>query len=199
ERCGLGTVGARLIGNLSKGYQQRVGIAQAIIHTPAVVILDEPTVGLDPIQIREIRDLIQELGKEHSVILSTHILPEVQAICNRVLMIHRGEQVLYGTMDEVTRDARMQGLTAAFRHPPAAAELAAIPGVAEVQSVGDGRLRLSLEPGADPTEALVARAVERHWGLCELIPERASLEQLFVDLVYRDQEARPVPAPTEAA
>ena len=93
ERCGLTEVSHRLIGNLSKGYQQRVGIAQAIIHTPAVVILDEPTVGLDPIQIREIRALIRELGKEHGIILSTHILPEVQAVCNRVQIIHQGRLV----------------------------------------------------------------------------------------------------------
>jgi ABC-2 type transport system ATP-binding protein len=93
QRCGLGDVGARLIGNLSKGYQQRVGIAQAIIHSPAVVILDEPTVGLDPIQIREIRSLIRELGNDHGIILSTHILPEVQATCNRVQIIHHGQLV----------------------------------------------------------------------------------------------------------
>ena len=93
ERCGLGEVRQRLIKNLSKGYQQRVGIAQAIIHTPAVVILDEPTVGLDPIQILEIRSLIRELGEDHGIILSTHILPEVQGTCNQVQIIHQGQLV----------------------------------------------------------------------------------------------------------
>ena len=94
ERCGLQDTGRRLIGNLSKGFQQRVGIAQAIIHLPPVVILDEPTVGLDPIQIREIRALIRELGREHGVILSTHILPEVQTTCDHVQIINKGELVL---------------------------------------------------------------------------------------------------------
>lgn len=101
ERCGLQVVGKRLIGNLSKGFRQRVGIAQAILHNPAVVILDEPTVGLDPIQIREIRSLIRELGKDHGIILSTHILPEVQAVCDRVQILNRGKTVFNGTLDGV--------------------------------------------------------------------------------------------------
>lgn len=101
ERCGLQDVSKRLIGNLSKGFRQRVGIAQAILHNPAVVILDEPTVGLDPIQIREIRRLIRELGKEHGIILSTHILPEVQAVCDRVQILNRGKTVFNDTLEGV--------------------------------------------------------------------------------------------------
>jgi len=101
ERCGLQDVSKRLIGNLSKGFRQRVGIAQAILHNPAVVILDEPTVGLDPIQIREIRSLIRELGKEHGIILSTHILPEVQAVCDRVQILNRGKTVFNDTLEGV--------------------------------------------------------------------------------------------------
>jgi ABC-2 type transport system ATP-binding protein len=101
ERCSLDSVQNRLIANLSKGYKQRVGIAQAILHSPAVVILDEPTVGLDPLQIREIRKLIRELGKEHSVILSTHILPEVQAVCDRVQILNRGRTVFNDSLDGV--------------------------------------------------------------------------------------------------
>lgn len=101
ERCGLQEVGKRLIGNLSKGFRQRVGIAQAILHNPAVVILDEPTVGLDPIQIREIRRLIRELGQEHGIILSTHILPEVQAVCDRVQILNRGKTVFNDSLQGV--------------------------------------------------------------------------------------------------
>ncbi|WGZ95341.1 MAG: ABC transporter ATP-binding protein [Candidatus Thiothrix putei] len=101
ERCGLQAVSKRLIGNLSKGFRQRVGIAQAILHNPAVVILDEPTVGLDPIQIREIRRLIRELGQDHGIILSTHILPEVQAVCDRVQILNQGKTVFNGTLDGV--------------------------------------------------------------------------------------------------
>lgn len=101
QRCGLTSVAKRLIGNLSKGYRQRVGIAQAILHNPAVVILDEPTVGLDPIQIREIRHLIRELGQEHGIILSTHILPEVQAVCDRVQILNRGKTVFNNTLQGI--------------------------------------------------------------------------------------------------
>lgn len=102
ERCSLNEVQNRLIANLSKGYKQRVGIAQAILHNPAVVILDEPTVGLDPLQIREIRKLIRELGQEHSVILSTHILPEVQAVCDRVQILNRGRTVFNDSLKGIT-------------------------------------------------------------------------------------------------
>jgi ABC-2 type transport system ATP-binding protein len=101
QRCGLNEAGKRLIGSLSKGYQQRVGIAQAIVHNPRVVILDEPTVGLDPIQIREIRSLIRELGGEHSVILSTHILPEVESVCDRIQIMNQGKLVFGGDMSEL--------------------------------------------------------------------------------------------------
>lgn len=104
ERCGLAEVGGRLIGNLSKGFQQRVGIAQAIVHNPRVVILDEPTVGLDPIQIREIRNLIRELGGTHSVILSTHILPEVESICDRIQIMHRGQMVFSGNFAQLKQN-----------------------------------------------------------------------------------------------
>jgi ABC-2 type transport system ATP-binding protein len=100
ERCGLTEVNKRLIGNLSKGFQQRVGIAQAIIHKPEIIILDEPTVGLDPLQITQIRSLIQDLSQEHGIILSTHILPEVQAICDRVQILNKGRTVFNGAVKE---------------------------------------------------------------------------------------------------
>ena len=100
ERCSLNDVYHRLIGNLSKGFQQRVGIAQAILHEPAIIILDEPTVGLDPIQIREIRALIRQLGESHGVILSTHILPEVQSVCDRVQILNRGKTVFNGELSD---------------------------------------------------------------------------------------------------
>ncbi|MBZ0104598.1 MAG: ABC transporter ATP-binding protein [Sulfuricella denitrificans] len=103
QRCDLTGVSKRLIGNLSKGYRQRVGIAQAIIHSPAVVILDEPTAGLDPLQIREIRALIAELGRSHSVILSTHFLPEAEALCNRVLILRRGRTVFSGQVSDLLK------------------------------------------------------------------------------------------------
>ena len=188
ERCGLGEVGGRLINNLSKGYQQRVGIAQAIIHSPDVVILDEPTVGLDPIQIREIRKLIRELGGEHSVILSTHILPEVQATCDRVQIINRGELVMSESIEGLALRMQTSGLFVALRNPPAIENLNAIEGVIGVEPLEKGHFRISHDPEHNPAEALVARAVADNWGLYELIPERISLEDVFVNLTTTEQE-----------
>lgn len=186
QRCGLTEVGRRLIGNLSKGFQQRVGIAQAIIHSPALVILDEPTVGLDPIQIREIRALIRELAGEHSVILSTHILPEVQAICDRVQIIHKGELVLSDTIEGLQRRMQASSLLAAFHRPPAGHELESLAGVQTVEPLPDGRVRIHYHPQHNPAEALVQQSVSRQWGLYELIPERMSLEQIFVDIIHTE-------------
>ncbi|MFZ5493614.1 MAG: ABC transporter ATP-binding protein [Pseudomonadota bacterium] len=181
-RCGLQDVGRRLIGNVSKGYQQRVGIAQAIIHNPAVVILDEPTVGLDPIQIQEIRALIRELGQAHSVILSTHILSEVQAICSHVQIIRRGELVLKAGIDELATHLTGAHLEIALRRPPDAASITAVAGVAAAHAVGEGRWLISFEAGAEPTDALVRAAVAGDWGLHELTRPRLSLEEVFLEL-----------------
>jgi ABC-2 type transport system ATP-binding protein len=187
QRCGLGEVGRRLIGNLSKGFQQRVGIAQAIIHSPRVVILDEPTVGLDPIQIREIRTLIRELGQGHSVILSTHILPEVQAVCDRVQIIHQGRLVYASGLADLTSGLHDASLIAAFVQIPTPATLKALPGVSAVEALGDGRYRIRHTPGASPAPHIAELAVNHGWGLLELVPERVDLEQLFVHLTCGDE------------
>jgi ABC-2 type transport system ATP-binding protein len=189
EKCGLTEVGRRLIGNLSKGYQQRVGIAQAIIHLPALVILDEPTVGLDPIQIREIRALIKELGRDHGVILSTHILPEVQAVCDRVQIINKGELVLDETIAGLARHMKAASVTVAFRRAPAPEALAAIAGVTAVRAERDGRLHLFHEPARNPTEEIIRLAQQHDWGLYEIRPGRLSLEQVFVELVTDEPAA----------
>ena len=189
DRCGLGTVGTRLIANLSKGFQQRVGLAQAIIHMPRVLVLDEPTVGLDPIQIREIRDLIRMLGKDRCVILSTHILSEVEAVCDHVQIINRGRLVLSDTIDGVRQRIRSHSLFLAFRTPPDRAVLEALPGVQEVRSASDGRIQLFYEPDRDPTEQVLKLAAEHGWGLQEVTPTRGSLEELFVELTATGQIA----------
>lgn len=186
EKCGLTEVGTRLIGNLSKGFQQRVGIAQAIIHLPALVILDEPTVGLDPIQIREIRTLIRELGKEHGVILSTHILPEVQATCDHVQIIHQGELVLSDSIAGLTHRMTSAVLAVRFHRRFDAEAIIALPGVQKVETDADGRVRVFVEAGQDPAERVVQLAVERNWGLYEIAPVRASLEQIFVELTTQE-------------
>ena len=182
HRCGLADVGRRLTGNLSKGYQQRVGIAQAIIHAPAVVILDEPTVGLDPIQIREIRALIRELGGDHSVILSTHILPEVQSVCDRVLIIHEGRLVLNERVEDLALGLAEPALRVGLRRAPAVEALRQLPGVLRVAPGEDGRFFLAYREGEDPTDRLVADAVAGGWGLFELAPQRRTLEEVFVQL-----------------
>jgi ABC-2 type transport system ATP-binding protein len=182
ERCGLQDTGRRLIGNLSKGYQQRVGIAQAIIHLPPVVILDEPTVGLDPIQIREIRALIRELGREHGVILSTHILPEVQSTCDHVQIINQGELVLNESIEGLEHHMKSASITIAFRHPPAIETLQQLKGVKTVQAKMDGRMHVFHEIGQNPTDDILRMAVEKNWGLYEIRPGRLSLEQLFLEL-----------------
>jgi ABC-2 type transport system ATP-binding protein len=186
--CGLSDVGHRLIGNLSKGYQQRVGLAQAIIHRPPVIVLDEPTVGLDPIQIREIRSLITELGRSHSVILSSHILPEIQAVCGRVMIINRG-RVVY---DESVQPegARAASVTCAFRRAPEQSSLAGVAGVAGVSNLGEGRFRIECADGADPREAIAAAAVAKDWGLIELRAQAKTLEDIFVELTaFETKEA----------
>jgi ABC-2 type transport system ATP-binding protein len=182
QRCGIADVGRKLIGSLSKGYQQRVGIAQAIVHEPDVVILDEPTVGLDPNQIREIRALVRELGGAHSVILSTHILPEVEAICDRVQIMHHGNIVYSDTISALKAFHSGRTVLLGLRNPPAEAEIAAIPGVTRVERVSDTTFRLQLMAERDPSDQLVARAGEKNWGLYQLAPAQTSLEDVFVNL-----------------
>ena len=182
QRCGLKDVGRRLLKNLSKGYRQRVGIAQAIIHTPAVIILDEPTSGLDPIQIREIRDLIRELGEDHSVILSTHILPEVQTVCNRVLIINNGQLVLDQHLGKLENESSEKFIRLGFRQPPAAETLMAINGVKSVEPVSAQRFLISLDPASDALDAIMQRSVNSCWGLFEIMPDTDSLEEIFMRL-----------------
>ncbi len=188
RRCGIDDVGGRLIGTLSKGYQQRVGIAQAIVHEPDVVILDEPTVGLDPHQVREMRTLIRELRDRHSIILSTHILPEVEAVCDRVEIMHLGAIVYSDTIEVLRRFRGRQALRVGLRRAPPLEQIAQLPGVASAETVGDFVHVLPAD-GEDPVDAIVRVSVERDWGLHYLAPEAASLEDVFVQLTTTEQQA----------
>ncbi len=179
EQCGLADSGRRLIGHLSKGYQQRVGIAQALVHRPALVVLDEPTSGLDPNQIRDIRALIRGLGREHGVLLSTHILPEVEMVCDRVAVMNRGRLVFSDDLERLRE--RADGLRIRLRQPPALEELERLPGVGAVEPLGDGRFQLQLEAEADAA-VIAERAIRNGWILDELAPQRRDLEQIFVEL-----------------
>jgi len=185
QLCGLEDVGRRLIGNLSKGYQQRVGIAQAIVHDPQVVILDEPTVGLDPIQIREIRTLIRTLGSQHSVILSTHILSEVQATCDRVQIIRAGE-LIYSAATESLNQGHESSVRLALRKTVPLEALSSVAGVDHVEALDAGRFRVFFTPDTN-ADALVATAAQQEWGLYELIPEQQSLEDLFIELTHNEE------------
>ena len=182
ERCGLTEVGKRLINNLSKGYQQRVGIAQAIIHNPAIVVLDEPTVGLDPIQIKEIRSLIRELAKDHGVILSTHILPEVQMTCDRVQIINHGQLVYSDDINHLHQRMRSNSLILGLNHAPAEAELKSLNFINEVEVLSNSRFRLSHAIEKSPAENIAQIAADKNWGLFEIRPEQKTLEQVFVEL-----------------
>jgi ABC-2 type transport system ATP-binding protein len=195
QRCMLGEVSRQVIGTLSKGYRQRVGLAGALIHQPPVLILDEPTVGLDPNQIIKIRELITELGQEHTVVLSTHILPEVEQVCERVFIIDRGRIVADGAPDELR--SRLVGnptllVELAGSNGNAVEALTALTGVIEVETRPDGLYKVAYSADSDPREAIFHLAVEKGWVLKTLSQEKASLEDVFVRLTTRDEAPAPV-------
>lgn len=187
ERCGLSHMSKRLIENLSNGYQQRVGIAQAIIHSPMVVILDEPTVGLDPIQIRDIRALIREIGSTHSVIISTHILPEVEMVCDHVQIIDKGKLVFNGPIDVLKKQRMGNKLLVGFKQLHDVNALRQIAGVTEVTALDSGMVRVEFAPDASPAERIVQTAVQQGWGLYQIAPDQTSLEDVFVQLTFQEQ------------
>jgi len=190
ERCGLGHMSKRLIENLSNGYQQRVGIAQAIIHNPMVVILDEPTVGLDPIQIRDIRALIREVGGEHSVIISTHILPEVEMICDHVQIIDKGKLVFNGSIDVLKKQRVGNKLLIGMHTPPSVSEILSIAGITDAEVLPSGLIRVRFAENTAPAEAIVQAAVQNNWGLHQIAPDQTSLEDVFMQLTYQEQSVQ---------
>ena len=200
DRCLLGEVRRQVIGTLSKGFRQRVGLAAAILHDPRVLVLDEPTVGLDPKQIIAIRELIRELGREHTLLVSTHILPEVELLCRRVLIIDRGRIVAHGTPAELREQWHgALGVTVELERAVEGAgeSLAALPGVDGVRAESeDGRrFALACAKGSDPRAEVFRLAAARGWTLVELSAARASLEDVFVRLTTHDAgEAPAVPA-----
>jgi len=188
ERCGLIEVANRLIANLSKGFQQRIGIAQAILHNPQVIVLDEPTVGLDPIQIREIRALIRELGQAHGVILSTHILTEVQESCTHVQIIHQGQLVLNETIAGLNRQMNTGTLEVVTRLAPDIKSLLAIPAVCSIESLAENKIRIHHTTDASPAESIAERIIDGGWGLLELTPVKKSIEDIFIALTREHQQ-----------
>jgi ABC-2 type transport system ATP-binding protein len=203
-RCGLGDVAGKLVGELSKGFRQRLGLAQAILHDPDILILDEPTSGLDPNQIVEIRSLIKELGKEKTVILSTHILPEVQATCTRILIISGGKLVADDTPEALRAREKGSRYRVVVESNGTAQDairdkLAGIGGVARCEKLASeaGAHAFALDAGgsADLRRTIFRAAVDNQWPLLELVRESVSLEEVFRNLTTRDdarpEEARP--------
>ncbi len=184
--CGLNAEKHKKIGELSKGFRQRVGLAQAMIHDPEILILDEPTTGLDPNQIVEIRELIKRIGRSKTVILSTHILPEVEATCDRILIINKGQIVADGTADTLRKQASSNVITrlqitgadlAIVRD-----ELSKIPGAKTVQILDLDTNRIEVESDHNIAEILFRTAVKHHWIISEMIPVETKLEDIFRDL-----------------
>jgi ABC-2 type transport system ATP-binding protein len=192
ERCGLGEVIGRQVRHLSKGYRQRVGLAQAIIHEPDLLILDEPTVGLDPRQVVEIRAIVRDLGEDRTVFLCSHILPEVRATCGRVLIINRGRLVAEGALEELEREGSTR-LRLVLSEPPEdlKSSLMRLPGVEEVEpEEGEGRgFTVTTDGSSETRVSLAAHVVQGGWGLEELSPIRASLEEVFLRSVMRDEDS----------
>lgn len=197
ERAALADVAETVVAHLSKGYRQRLGLADALVASPPLLILDEPTAGLDPNQIRDVRSLIRELGAEHTILLSTHILSEVEATCDRALVIHRGRLVAEGSLEQLSLQGRAKRITLRVRDPEgksrAIAEgLEAVTRVELEPEEGGGVARLSLEVTGDPVtlaERLVERLVHASIGVSALETARASLEEVFASLTRDTPEA----------
>jgi ABC-2 type transport system ATP-binding protein len=192
ELCGLKDVENRIISTLSKGYRQRVGLADALVHEPDLLILDEPTIGLDPNQIRQVRELIKNLGKHHTILLSTHILPEVEATCTRVIIINRGRIEASDTPDNLRRQLRGAGgirLEAKTGSDDGVAELQKITGVKDVTVEEDGEWRRFLvraDANADLREEVYRLTADRKWRVRELTQRGATLEDVFVEMTHAD-------------
>lgn len=186
EQCNITHFRRRLIRNLSGGYQQRVGIAQSIIHKPTLVVLDEPTNGLDPNQILDVRRLIKEIGQERTVILSTHILTEVQATCDHLWMIEQGQMVFSGTVSEFDNYATPNSLIVTLLDPPARDVLAAVAGVSEVEELSPNDFRIKFSDAGDVVERIVVTSVENHWRLTGIGVEKNSLDSIFAELSMKN-------------
>ena len=182
EKCGIAHFSKRVLSNLSGGYQQRVGIAQAIIHNPKLVVLDEPTNGLDPNQILEVRKLIKEIAEERSVILSTHILSEVQATCDRIIMVEHGRIVFANTLFAFNNYIEPNSLILAVGDNSKVEELYEVEGVKKVQVLHDQNVRIHFSSGPEITKDVIRMCMEKEWELKEIYLEKSSLDGIFAQL-----------------
>ena len=194
DLCGLRDVERKLVGNLSKGYRQRVGLADAMVHEPDLLILDEPTIGLDPNQIRQVRELIRNLGRHHTILVSTHILPEVEMTCSRVMIMNKGRIEASDAPENLrarlhaTGDVRLEARVA--DPDKARADLLNVDGVRAATAVSDNEwttFEIATDGVADPREAIWQLATERHWPVRELSRQRVTLEDVFADITHPDE------------
>ncbi|BAV06946.1 ABC-2 type transport system ATP-binding protein [Filimonas lacunae] len=182
ERCGVAHYSNRLIRNLSGGYRQRVGIAQAIVHKPRLVVLDEPTNGLDPNQILEVRALIKDIATERAVIFSSHILSEVQVLCKEIVMIESGRIVFSDTIDAFNNYVEPHSMLLHMENPPAAAALEKIAGVTRVEFLTERQARIYFSGDQEITESVIATSVQQGWRLRELSLDKTALDEIFKQL-----------------
>jgi ABC-2 type transport system ATP-binding protein len=196
EKCGLANEFKRTIGTLSKGYQQRVGIAQAIINNPEFLILDEPTIGLDPKQVLDIRELIKSIGKERTILLSSHILPEVSQICDRIIIINNGKLIAVDSPENLRQKLKRSALTIIKLRKQAGSPvivdlLSEIEGVSDVRETAssDNTIRLTVKskPELDLREEIASKIVENGFGLLEIYNEELTLEEIFMQLVTMER------------
>jgi len=191
NKCGIADVQNRLIGNLSKGYRQRIGIAQAILNDPSVLVLDEPTIGLDPKQIIEIRELIKKLGTDRTVILSTHILPEVMMTCSKVVIINKGRIALETSLGDL--NSRLGGdnevsIKLASPNSDTKSRLSAFPFMQQVSDAGSGEFIVKLKDGNNNYDELARAVIDNNWGLREIRPRANTLEDVFLNVISSDQK-----------
>jgi ABC-2 type transport system ATP-binding protein len=182
ERCGIAHFSTRLIRNLSGGYRQRVGIAQAIIHRPQLVVLDEPTNGLDPNQIIEVRALIKEIAADRAVIFSSHILSEIQVLCKEIKMIDNGRIVFADTMDAFNNYLEPHSVLMYMDNPPAEEEFLRMPGITKADFLTEKQIRLYFNGDHEITERLIATSVAQGWRLREISLDKSSLDEIFAQL-----------------
>ena len=185
EYCGVAEYSNRLVGNLSGGYRQRVGIAQAIIHRPSLVVLDEPTNGLDPVQIIEVRNLIRQISENSTVLLSTHVLSEVQAICNEIIMIEKGTMVFNGAMMDFNDLIEPNKLVVGMNQLPEEEIFKDMTGVNKVEKLNENQVKLEVSKGSKVQERIIQLSVDKEWELFELYMEKVSLDSIFAKLSNR--------------
>lgn len=190
ERCGISHFSKRLIKNLSGGYRQRVGIAQAIIHRPKLVVLDEPTNGLDPNQIVEVRALIKEIAEERTVIFSSHILSEIQLLCKDITMIEGGKIVFADSMDAFNNYVEPHSVLANFNNPPPAGELLKIQGVTQTDFLTERQVRIFFNGDAEIAERIIETSVTKGWQLREISLDKSSVDEIFAQLSNNTKKTR---------